>query len=143
MSFMLVIMAVIILLCYSIYFVKIIQGSARGLELEVLKTLAEWIIRQGVSSKTYIWIMFFLTLLVEIVYFFLTFYLILNPVIRVLTILFIAFEVFHLAATATNLNRFFTGRYLLRQVFNWRIERTSAVLFFTHALLVLFVLVYG
>jgi hypothetical protein len=32
---------------------------------------------------------------------------------------------------------------MIKQIFNWRMERTSAVLFFTHCLLVLFSLIWG
>ncbi len=133
-------MAVVIILLYAIYFVKIIQGNTKGFELEILRSFAEWIINKGVSSKIYIWVILFLSLLGEAAYFTLTLIFIQNLAMRLLTVIFVVFEIVHLTAIALNLNRFFSGKYLLSQVFNWRIERASASLFFTHALLIVLIL---
>lgn len=142
MGVILGIMAGLIVLLYSAYFIKIIKGNPQGFELEILRSLADWIISKGASTKTYIWAMFSVSLLGEAIYFYLTLSLIQNPVMRILTILIITLEIYHLTRIAVSLNRFFTGKYLLSQIFNWWLERTSAALFFTHSLLVLAVLLY-
>lgn len=141
MQVMLGIMAVIIFLLYSIYFYKIIVGNPQDLEVEILRSLADWIIVKGISSKNYIWIMFFASLLGEILYFCLTLAYIPNPVMRILTVLLIFGEIYHLTGLAVSLNRFFHGKNLLSQIFNWRVERVSAALFFTHAFLVMVIMI--
>ena len=140
MGVMLVIIAGLIFLLYSTYFAKIIKGDPQGFEVEMLKALAEWIISKGAVSKGHIWAMFYLSLLGELIYFCLTLVLISNPVMIYLTVLFIVIESYHLSRIVVSLNRFFTGKALLSQIFNWRVERASAILFFTHSLLVLIIL---
>jgi len=142
MGVILVILAGLIFMLYSSYFIRIIKGEPQGFEVEMLQALAEWIITKGAVSKGYIWAMFFLSLLGELIYFFLTLVLIRNPVMIALTVLFIAIESYHLSRIAVLLNRFFTGKALLSQIFNWRVERASAILFFTHSFLVLIILIF-
>jgi len=133
------IMAVIIFLLYFIYFIKIIKGNPQGFELEILRSLADWIIVRGASTKRFIWVMFGGSLLGETLYLCLALIYIQNPVMRALTILAISIEIYHMLRIAAGLNRFFTGKYLLSQIFNWRVERTSAAILFTHSFLVLLV----
>jgi len=142
MNILLGIIAGLIFLLYSIYFAKIIQGQHRGFELEILRSLADWIIARGAESKTHIWSMFFLSLLGEALYFTLTLILINNPFMVYFTGLFIGLETFHLFRLAVSLRYFFTGKFLLSQIFDWRVERASALLFFTHSFLILVILIY-
>ena len=142
MGVILVILAGLIFMLYSSYFIRIIKGEPQGFEVEMLQALAEWIITKGAVSKGYIWAMFFLSLLGELIYFFLTLVLIRNPVMTALTVLFIAIESYHLSRIDVILNRFFTGKALLSQIFNWRVERASAILFFTHSFLVVIILIF-
>jgi len=142
MSVVLGIMAATIFLLYLVYFIKIIKGNPQALELEVLRSLADWIISKGSPSKSYIWGVFFASLVVEALYFYLTVVLIQNPVMMSLTLIFIPQEIYHMSRVAVSLNRFFSGRYLLSQIFNWRMERASAVIFFTHSFLVLAILFF-
>lgn len=135
------IMATTIWLLYSFYFWKIIKGNPQVFELELLHSLADWIISKGVKSRTMLWIVLGLSIWVEIIYFYLTLRTVTNPFLINLTFVVILFEVYHIVLISYNLQRFFSGRYPLGQIFNWRIERTSAGLFFTHTLLVLFVLI--
>jgi hypothetical protein len=140
MQAMLVILAVLIFILYSIYFIKIIKGSQQSFELEILRSLADWIIVKGASTKTYIWTIFWGDLLGELLYFILTLMRIQNPVIMSLTAFIIVIEIYHFFSIAVGLRRFFAGKYLLSQIFRWRVERTSAILLFTHSLLVLIIL---
>ncbi|HPS90117.1 MAG TPA: hypothetical protein PLC35_09135 [Methanosarcina vacuolata] len=142
MNILLGIIAGLVFLLYSIYFVKIIQGQYRDFEMEILRSLADWIIARGVVSKTHIWSMLFLSLLGEALYFTLTLMLIKNPFIVVFTALFIGLETFHLIRLAVSLKYFFTGKFLLSQIFDWKLERASALLFFTHSFLILVILTY-
>ncbi|PKM76258.1 MAG: hypothetical protein CVU90_13515 [Firmicutes bacterium HGW-Firmicutes-15] len=142
MGVILVVLAGIICLVYTSYFIRIMRGDPQGFEVQMIKALAEWIITKGAVSKRYIWAMFFLSLLVEMLYFWLTIVLINNPVMIALTALFIAVESYHLIRIAVSLNRFFIGKALLSHIFNWRVERASAIFFFTHSFLVLAILIF-
>ncbi|MDD4801447.1 MAG: hypothetical protein PHF24_00700 [Syntrophomonas sp.] len=137
MDIVLVILAGLIFIVYSSYFMKIITGDPSFFEVEMLKALAGWIISKGTISKIYIWVMVLSSILAEALYFWLTLVLISNPIMRSLTILLIAIEIYHFSKLALNLNRFFNGKDLLSQVFDWRLERTSAIFFFTHSFLVI------
>lgn len=134
------IMAGFIFLVYSPYFFRIIKGDPGSLEIEMLQAMADWIIRKKTAAHTYIWGMFAASVLAEAIYFYTTWSLIANPVMRLFTGLLILFEVNHLLTLGLHLHRFFTGQYLLSQIFLWSLERASAVLFFTHAFMVLAIL---
>ncbi|MEA4924704.1 MAG: hypothetical protein VB084_05265 [Syntrophomonadaceae bacterium] len=140
MQVMLGIIACLIFLLYSIYFISIIKGTTRGFELEILRSLADWIIVKGVSARRYIWVMFWTSLLGEITYIYLSLAYIPNPVMRILTALVILMEIYHFIRIAIGLKRFFSGKYLLSQIFDWRLERASAIVLFTHSFLVLMIL---
>jgi len=86
--------------------------------------------------------MFFLSLLGEALYFTLTLALIQNPFMEVFTGIFIGLETFHLIRLAVGFKYFFAGKYLLSQIFDWRVERASTLLFFTHSFLILVILTY-
>jgi len=60
-----------------------------------------------------------------------------NPVMLGFTVLFAAFELLHLLVLGLAFKRFFQGQKVLKEVFNWKMERSSALLFFTYSLLVL------
>jgi len=134
------IMAGIIFLLYSVYFVSIIRGNPEHLEMEMMRSLADWIIRTKGSAQAYMWGMYAGSVLVEGCYLYLAIVYVANPAMRFLTGLFILFEINHLLSLGYNLRRFFSGKYLLSQIFHWGRERFSAVLFFTHAFLVLAIL---
>jgi len=134
------IMAGVIFLLYAVYFVSIIRGNPEHLEMEMMRSLADWIIRTKSSAQAYMWGMYAGSVLVEGLYFYLTIVYVPNPVMRILTGLFILFEINHLLALGYNLRRFFSGQNLLSQIFHWGRERSRAVLFFTHAFLVLAIL---
>ena len=130
-------MAGCIFLFYSFYFVRIIKGEPEVLELHIHASLAEWIIHTKEAAQLYMWAMYAVSVLIEALYFDVTLIYIKNPAMRIFTGLFILFEINHLLGLGYNLRRFFRGQYLLSQIFHWGRERSSAVLFFTHAFLVL------
>ncbi|MEN6462626.1 MAG: hypothetical protein ABFC94_14820 [Syntrophomonas sp.] len=134
--------AVSIFLVYSIYFGKIIKGSPQTFELELLKALADWMINRGSSSKNQLWVMLLVTVVFEAGYFLLVFTLINNMVMQFLSGFVAGAEIFHLVVAAINFHRFFQGKIVLKDIFNWYIERISAVLLFTHSLLVLAVIIF-
>lgn len=131
------IFAGVLLLLYSIYFFKIIKGDPQEFEFELMKSLAEWMINRGPASRWQLWMLYFLSILLEAVYFSLIFLLMGNMFIRVFSIFFASFEVFHLFLVGANLNRFFRGKIPLKHIFSWPVERSSAVLFFTNTMLIL------
>ncbi|NLU50931.1 MAG: hypothetical protein GXX09_11130 [Syntrophomonadaceae bacterium] len=133
----LAVMAVLILLVYSVYFYNIIRSRPERFEALMLTSLAEWMIATKQAARRNLTWMLLVTVLLEVAYFSLVFIVSENLVFWVISGLFAAFEVFHLLGVTMAMNRFFRGLIPLKQLFNWKVERTSAWLFFTHALLVL------
>ena len=136
------IIASLIFLLYSLYCYQIIKGEPDKMDREIIGALADWIIVKGEAAKSYLWGMYAGSWLAEFLYFYLTLTLISNPTMRILTLMVILVEIYHLGRFGLNLHGFFTGKYLLREVFIWRLERLSALLFFTHSLLVLITLLF-
>ncbi|QGU00864.1 hypothetical protein SYNTR_2270 [Candidatus Syntrophocurvum alkaliphilum] len=136
------IIAVLILLVYSPYFFHIIKGSPEKFEYEMLKALANWMITKGKSIQLQLWIMLILSILLEIIYFVLVFNVIDNYALIILTAIFAGFEVYHIITLTFSFNKFFKGNKILKDLFNWSVERLSASLFFTHALVVLLSLIF-
>lgn len=131
-----------IILVYSFYFGRIIKGNPQNFEIELLKALADWMINRGPSSKNKLWGMLFLTVVFEAGYFLLAFILINNMVMQFLSGFVAGTELFHLVAAVINFRRFFQGKIVLKDIFNWSLERISALLLFTHALLVLAIIIF-
>lgn len=126
-----------IVFLYSFYFVRIIKGEPEGFELELLQALADWMVQRGTSSRGQLWLMLLLAFILELIYFLLVFSVVKNLVLLMFTGFFIAVESYHLISFGNSLGRFFRGDIKLKHLFNWRMERFSAILFFTHSLLVL------
>ncbi|MEN6392066.1 MAG: hypothetical protein ABFD04_16745 [Syntrophomonas sp.] len=142
MNIGLALLAGLLLLLYSIYFYHIMKGHPQGFELELIKALAEWMINRGPASRWQLWMLYLLSLALEIFYFCMVFYLLNNSVIKMFTIFLASFEALHLGMVGVNLSRFFGGSMPLKKLLNWPIERTSAILFFTHTLLVIINIIY-
>ncbi len=132
----------VIFILYSIYFSQIIKGKPEKLELEILKALANWMIATGVKSQLQIWFTLILSVILETAYFALVLILISNPFLWYFTWLFIGIEIIHIAIIFLAFYRFFHTRLLLKDIFQWRLERVSAIFFFTHSMLVIVYLVF-
>lgn len=132
----------IIFIIYSVYFIKIIKGTPEDFEGEILEALAEWMVSKGSASKGQMWFLLFLSVLIEMVYFTLVFYGINNLAIIMFTLFFAVVELYHLAMLSYSLNSFFKGKIVVKKIFNWKLERLSAKLFFTHSLLILLLLIF-
>lgn len=126
-----------ILCLYSFYFVRIIKGNPEEFELELLQALANWMMQKGTSSRGQLWLMLLLSFLLELLYFLLVFSVVKNLFLLIFTGIFILVESYHLITFGSSLGKFFRGDIKLKYLFNWRLERLSALLFFTHSLLVL------
>lgn len=129
--------AIIIFLLYSVYFYYIIRSRPEHFERLMLTTMADWMIAHKQDVPRQMGMLLVFSLLLEVGYFTLVFLVINNPVFRVITGIFAAFEAFHLLRFALAMHQFFSGIIPLKELFNWKVERVSAWLFFTHALLVL------
>lgn len=129
-------------LLYSLYFIRIIKGKPQSFEMELLRSLAQWMVQRGPHSKSQLWLMYMLSILVELIYFILVFLLIGNPFMQFFTALMAGVESYHLLWMALSLRQFFAGKTRISQIFNWRMERISAMLFFTHSMLVLVILLF-
>lgn len=132
-----------ILALYSVYFIRIIKGSPRAFEAELLRAFAAWAITRGTAIRGQIRWMIILSIALEVIYFWMVFTVIANPAMLIFTSFLIGVEVIHFGIVTHNFRQFFQGKIMIKQIFNWRMERTSAVLFFTHCLLALFSLIWG
>jgi hypothetical protein len=137
MSLILGLFAGIILVLYSFYFIRIIKGNPESFEIELLHALADWMIQKGTSSRGQLWMMLLLAFIMELLYFLLVFLVVKNFFLLIFTGSLIFLEATHLLTLAFSMLRFFRGNIKLKQLFNWPLERTSALLFFTHSLLIL------
>lgn len=129
--------AATIMFFYSFYVLRIITGNPEGFELELLQALANWMIQKGSRSRGQLWMMLALSFLLELIYFLLVLAVVNNFFLLIFAGFFMAFEALHLLNFGFYLRRFFRGDVKLKHLFNWRIERLSAMLFFTYSLLVL------
>jgi hypothetical protein len=132
-------LAMFILIVYSMYFVKIIRGNPQEFELDLSHALQNWL--QESKPKS-LWVLLGVSLLFEMVYFGLVFLVISNPVTLALTLLIIAVEVWHLAKVLRALRAFFAGTIASTGIFDWKVERVSAMGFFSHSLIVLLTLIF-
>lgn len=142
MTIALPVMALCILLVYFSYFLRILQGHPQALEMEILKTLAEWMVHQGTATKGQLWGMWLLSMFLEFIYFLLTFQVLQNPIMLYFTAAFAGIEVYHFIKLGFSFKQFFSGKTKISQIFNWSTERFSVTLFFTHAMLVLISLAF-
>jgi hypothetical protein len=133
--------AAVLFLLYSWYFVRIIKGNPQSFELELLKALAQWMVQKGPASKGQIWLMYWFSFLIEILYLGLAFLTLSNPFMQYFTIMVAAMEGYHLLWLAFSFKRFFAGQTLISQLFNWRWERMSAISLFSYSLLLLITLI--
>ena len=130
-------MASSILIIYSSYYIKIIRGYPQEFELELVNAL-QWLRRK----PGHLWMLLWASALIEVLYFSLVFLVLSNPVILVITWLIILMEVWHLAVVFTKFRAFLAGSISCAAIFNWKLERVSALGFFTHSLIVLLTLLF-
>ncbi|MGI6452281.1 MAG: hypothetical protein ACOX0E_02175 [Syntrophomonadaceae bacterium] len=134
MTALLVIFAGVIFLSYSFYFYHIIIGTPWKFESELIRAFGEWLETKAERARKYIQLLVVLSIIFEIVYFMLVFKVIDNSVMLRISAFFAGFEAFHLTRIGINFDRYFKNELALANVFNWRIERISAGLFFNHSL---------
>lgn len=142
MAVVLGIMAAIIFLVYSVYFVRIIKGNHQEFEQELLAALADWMISTGLAARRQMWILTALAVSLEIAYFALTLLVMDNLLIIAFTGAFAVLETLHIFSAVKNFFKFFAGTIVLKELFEWRVERISAMVFFTHSFLLLSSLIF-
>lgn len=142
MTVLLWVFALFLFLTYAYYFVKIIVGKPEEFEIELLKSLANWMINKGLKARPRLWLLFFISIILEIAYFSLVFININQPVLVIITGFFVGMEVIHLVTVGLSFTKFFGGKLILKDLFNWKIERFSGLLFFTHSFLVMICLAF-
>lgn len=142
MALSLGIFALLIFLGYIFYFYRIIIGRPQEFELRLVKSLGEWILARRVKARTDLWLMLLFSVILELAYFLLAFTVIKNPLLLFFTTFFAGFEFLHVLMLRRRFSLFFKGKLLLKELFVWPVERISALLFFTHSLLVLMSLIF-
>jgi hypothetical protein len=136
------IFAASIFLLYSLYFVRIIKGSQEEFEEELLGALAEWMISTGEAARRQSVYLIAFAILLEITYFLLTFLVIENPLLLAFTGSMVLLETLHVFSIINNFVKFFKGSIVLKQLFEWRVERICCMVFFTHSFLILASLIF-
>lgn len=134
--------ALFLFFTYAFYFLKIIWGKPEEFEYELLKSLANWMVSRGKKSRPQLWLLLFISILLEVAYFSLVLTTITSPALIIMTSFFIGVEVIHLTMVGISFNKFFAGKKVVKDIFNWKIERLSGILFFTHAFLVMICLAF-
>jgi len=132
-------MASSILIVYSSYYIKIIRGCPQEFELELLDALQNWLEER---KPGHLWMLLWASALIEILYFSLVFLVLSNPVILAFTGLIIVIEIWHLVLVLAKFRAFLSGSINCAAIFNWKLERISAMGFFTHSLIVLLTLLF-
>ena len=142
MTIVLGIFAGIIFIGYSLYFVQIIKGNQQVFEQQLLEALTGWMISAGAKARRQIWALIILSVILEIAYFVLTLLVVENLLIIAFTGAFVMLETLHIFSTINNFNKFFSETIVLKELFEWRVERISAMVFFTHSFLVLSCIIF-
>lgn len=142
MTIVLGIFAGIIFILYSLYFVQIIKGKQQEFEQQLLQALADWMISVGAKTRRQTWIIIILSVILEITYFVLTLLVVENLLIIAFTGAFVMLETLHIYSLINNFSKFFAGNIVLKELFEWRVERISAMVFFTHSFLVLSCIIF-
>lgn len=137
MSIVFGMMAGIVILLYGIYFLLIIRGIPHKFELELTKTLVIGLKDQEEKPGKKLLALLLASLAIELLYFTLAFILLHNPVMIILTLILAGEELLHLLVLASAVYKYFKGKIGPERIFNWTVERVSAVFFFTHAWLAL------
>lgn len=135
-------LAAAIFILYSLYFVRILKGTYQAFEQELLAALADLMISVGAAARRQSWYLIIAAVLLEIFYFVLTFLVIDNLLLLAFTGAMVLLETLHIFSMINNFAKFFKGTIVLKQLFEWRVERISAVVFFTHSFLVLACLLF-
>ncbi|HWQ75374.1 MAG TPA: hypothetical protein VN441_08675 [Syntrophomonas sp.] len=134
--------AAVLFLLYFWYFIRIIKGRPQAFELELLKSLARWMVSKGPAAKSGMWLMYWSSFLIEAAYLGMAYLTVTNPFMHYFTLAIIALEAYHLTWLGLNFRRFFAGRIPVSQLFNWRMERMSALTLFSYSLLLLATLAF-
>ena len=131
------IMAAIIFIVYGIYFAAILRGKPQAMEGEMGEAFALWLEKDGGSGRLRLSSLLLGSLILEGAYFVRAFSLLHNPVMIILTLVLAGEELLHVGVVVNAVNKYWRGEIEAQKIFNWTIERTSAIFFFTHAFLVL------
>ena len=142
MAWILGVFAGVLFLLYAVYFLQIVRGKPEEFELELMKALASWMVAKGVKAKGQMWIMLAVSALLELTYFIMVFEVLENNFMILFTGFFAGYELLHLFLVSVGLSRFFKGQLKLKDIFKWKAERFSAILFYTHSMLVLVTLLF-
>lgn len=127
-------MAVLILLLYSPYFVYILAGKAKS--FENLLTVEILLLKDRYASRPVNWLLLLIpALLIEAAYFVLAYFALRDTPLLWLTAAFALLELYHLIRYLWHFGGFAAGRLPVDRFVSWRLERISTLVFYTHAVL--------
>jgi len=137
MGWFLTIMAVLITFTYAFYVRAILSGNADLTENSMSAALADWLVRSGKEARKKVWLYFWGSLFAEGWYLYTALMTIDNMAFDILTATALGVETYALSSLHQRLTWFFRGRIPLGNVLKWKTERISALVMFTHALMIL------
>jgi hypothetical protein len=144
MTILFSILAACILLLYSPYFFSILTDRAAHLEQRLADEIVS--IAEYVRSKPKAWpsttVVAGLAVATELAYFVSCFLVISNDVFQYLTLAFALFECIHISRTLRGFILFVGKKIPLEKFVRWKQERTVALLFYTHALIAIVLIIW-
>ncbi len=131
------ILAGIIFLIYGSYVGRILKGNPQVLETEVNNMLSEWIQEDQKRFARQLLLLLGFGFILEAGYLILAFMVLHNPVMTLLTLVLAAEESLNIGMVIYAFYKYFRQKIDAEKIFNWKMERISAVFFFTHSFLAL------
>lgn len=131
------ILAGIIFLIYGSYVGRILKGNPNVLETEVNNMLAEWIQEDQKRFTRQLPLLLGFGFILEAGYLIMAFMVLHNPVMTLLTLVLAAEESVNMGMVIYAFYKFSRQKLDTEKIFNWNMERVSAVFFFTHSFLAL------
>lgn len=135
MAILFIIIAFLILLVYSPYFLSILSSKAPAFEIRIQEELQAIVGQMSSDIWRNILTMLVGVLIMEALYFVFGWLLITHLVYRGFTLAFVSLELLHLSRTIYYLKPALEGRVPLEKLFVWKLERAVAMVFYTHAIL--------
>lgn len=129
------ILAGVIFFIYGSYVGRILKGNPHVIETEVNNMLLEWIREDQKKFTRQLPVLLGLGFILEAGYLILAFMVLHNPVMILLTLLLGAEEGLNVVMVTHAFYRFCRNKLDAGKIFNWKLERVSAVFFFTHSFL--------
>lgn len=133
--------AAAILILYAPYFYYILSGKSTVFENRLKVELQQLLAQIKAGTLRNIYPVIFFAVLLETAYFVSAWSAVDNIGFKLITLLFAAFEVFHLGRTLYFFQSFMRGKSEAERLIVWGLERFAVLVFFAHAIIGMVLLV--